>query len=150
MSDMLKNLPEGIALLSAHIQEFWENKECNYDTWHKTKLTLLYKGKGNHQDPNNWRGICLKETSAKIISAILTKRLLKNLKRTKNKISQFGHIRCQEALHTLRSALILRRWHGLATYALFVDLEKLFTLPITPYWSEFYPNTGSLQQCAEE
>ena len=31
MTDMLKNLPEeGIALLTAHIQEFWENEECNY------------------------------------------------------------------------------------------------------------------------
>ena len=39
MTDMLKNLPEeGIALLTTHIQEFWENKECDYDTWHKTEL----------------------------------------------------------------------------------------------------------------
>ena len=126
-TDMLKNLPEeGIALLTAHIQEFWENEECNYGTWHKTKLTLLYKGKGNHHDPNNWRGICLKETSAKIISAILPKRLLKNLERTMSKINQFSHIGCQEALHTLRSAFILRRQHGLETYALFIDLVKAF------------------------
>jgi len=121
-TDMLKNLPEeGITLLTAHIQEFWENKECAYDTWHKPKLTLLYKGTGNHHDQNNWRGICLKETSAKIISTILAKRHLKNLERTMNKISQFSHIKCQEALHTLRSALILRRQHGLETYILFID-----------------------------
>ena len=92
------------------------------------KLTLLYKGKGNHHDPNNWRGICLKETSTKIISAILAKRLLKNLEKMKNKINQFGHIGCQEALHMLRSALILRRQHGLATYAFFVDLVKAFDM----------------------
>jgi len=126
-TDMLKNVPEeGITLLTTHIQEFWESKECNYDTWHKTKLTLLYKGKGNHHDPNSWRGICLKETSAKIISAILPKRLLKNLERTMSKINQFSHIGCQEALQTLRSALILWRQHGLETYALFVDLVKAF------------------------
>ena len=115
-----------IVILTAHIQELWEDEECNYDTWHKTKLTLLYKGKGNHHDPNNWRGTCLKETSTKIISAILAKRLLKNLERTTNKINQFGHIRCQEALHSLRYTLILRKQHGLETYAIFVDLVKTF------------------------
>ena len=46
---MLKTLPEeGITLLTTHIQEFWKNEECDYDNWHKTKLPLLYKGKGNH------------------------------------------------------------------------------------------------------
>ena len=115
---MLKKLPEkGIALLTTHIWEFWENEDCNYDTWHKTKLTLLYKSKGNHHDSNSWRGFFLKETSAKIISTILAKRLLKNLERTMSKINQFSHIGCQEALCTLRSALIIRRQHGLETYA---------------------------------
>ena len=50
------------------------------------------------------------------------------MKKTKYKINQFGHIRCQEALHMLRSALILRRQHGLATYTLFVDLVKAFNM----------------------
>ena len=77
------------------------------------------------QDPNNWRGICLKETTTKIVSLILAERLLKNLERHKPK-NQFGHVGCQEALHILRSALTLRRQHGMGTYAIFIDLVKAF------------------------
>jgi hypothetical protein len=33
---------------------------------------------------------------------------------------------CQEAQHTLKKALVLRRQHGLESYALFVDLVKVF------------------------
>ena len=126
-TDMFKNLPEeGYDLLTSFIQQFWENNECDFNQWHLTKLTMLYKGKGNTHDPNNWRGICLKETSSKIVSAILAKCLLSNLNSTKANVNQFGHIGCQEALHALRSALILRRQHGLETFVLFVDLAKAF------------------------
>jgi len=84
---MLKNLPdEGIMLLTSFIQQFWDD-DCNFEQWHKTKLSMLYKGKGNMQDPNNWCGICLKETSAKIVSAIITNRLVKNLEATKANVN---------------------------------------------------------------
>jgi hypothetical protein len=32
---------------------------------------MIYKGKGDPQDPNNHRGIALKETSAKVMSIII-------------------------------------------------------------------------------
>ena len=42
MTDMLKKWSEErIALLTIHIQEFWEDKDCYYKIWHKTNLTLL-------------------------------------------------------------------------------------------------------------
>jgi hypothetical protein len=40
--------------------------------------------------------------------------------------TQYGHIGCQEALHSLRTILMTRRHHGLPTYALFIDLIKSF------------------------
>ena len=43
-----------------------------------------------------------------------------------NPTSQFGHIRCQEAQHVIKRALLLRRQHGLESYAIFVDLVKAF------------------------
>jgi len=47
-TDMLKNLPdEGILLLTSFIQQFWDNNDCNFKQWHKTQLSMLYKGKGN-------------------------------------------------------------------------------------------------------
>ena len=41
-------------------------------------------------------------------------------------IYQFSHVRCQEALHSLRSALMIQRHHSLKSYALFVNLVKAF------------------------
>jgi len=41
-------------------------------------------------------------------------------------VNQFSHNSCQEAIHTLCSALILRCQCGLKTYALFIDLIKAY------------------------
>jgi hypothetical protein len=35
----------------------------------------LYKGKGKTNDPNNWRGVCLKEITSKVISSIVSTRV---------------------------------------------------------------------------
>ena len=81
-TDMIKNLPSNaLSLLTEFIHEYWNNSELDYTSWHKTKLSNLYKGKGDPQNPNNWRGICLKETTAKIVSIIAAERLLKQLKK---------------------------------------------------------------------
>ena len=73
-TDMIKNLPqEGTELLVSLIQEFWSNPEIELDHWHRTKLSNLYKGEGDPQDPNNWCRICLKKTTVKIVSSILSK-----------------------------------------------------------------------------
>ncbi len=88
-------------------------------------LSLLYKEKGETKDPNNWRPICLKETSAKIVSTIIAKRRLKHM----NLIgahTQFGQNGCQEALNTLRNILMTKRQHGKEFIVLFVDLVKAF------------------------
>ena len=44
--------------------------------WHEARLKCLFK-KGNASDANNWQGICLKDTSARIMSGILCSRLIK-------------------------------------------------------------------------
>mmetsp|Transcript_1492 Transcript_1492/g.2308 ORF Transcript_1492/g.2308 Transcript_1492/m.2308 type:complete len:395 (+) Transcript_1492:893-2077(+) len=125
-TDMIKNLPpEALNFLIQRIQDFWEKPDVDYDAWHTTILSTIYKGKGDPQDPNNHRGIALKETSAKVISIILADRLLTRLKQIKP-IAQFGHIGCQEAQHTIKRALLLRRQHGLESYAIFIDLVKAF------------------------
>jgi len=122
--DMLKNLPEeGYELLTKVIQDFWINPDCNVNSWHVQKLTTLYKGKGNPKDPNNWRGICLKEMTAKIVSIIITKGLLKQ---TIGATTQFRHTGCQEALHSLRMILMTRRHHRLETFVLFINLVNAF------------------------
>jgi hypothetical protein len=92
---------------------------------HITSLSILYKGKGDPKDLNNYRGICLKETTAKIISVIISNHLLKRLDEIGDR-SQFGHMGCQEVQHTIKRALLPRRKHGIPTYALFVNLVKAF------------------------
>jgi len=71
---MIEYLPqEGTELLVSLIQEFQSNPEVDFDHWHRIKLFNLSKGKGDPQDPNNWCRICLKKTTVKIVSSILSK-----------------------------------------------------------------------------
>jgi hypothetical protein len=122
---MLKNLLNGaLDFVVDTVQEFWQ-QETDFTTWHATKLNILYKGKGDPQDLNNYRDICLKESCTKIVSSIMSNRLLKHLKTFGSK-TKFGMVGCQEAQHTLKKALLLRCQHGLETYALFIDLVKYF------------------------
>lgn len=75
-TDMLKKLPNNaLEFLVETIHEFW-NQETDFTVWHVTKLNILYKGKGDPQDLNSYRGICLKESCTKIISTIMFDRLL--------------------------------------------------------------------------
>jgi hypothetical protein len=126
-TDMLKNLPtEGFKLITNFIKSYWQDNNCDFESWHTNILSLLYKGKGDSKDPKNWRPTCLKETTAKIISTIIAKRLLDHLN-TIGVHTDFGHIGCQEAFHSLRNMLITRRHHGKESYVLFVDLIKLLS-----------------------
>jgi hypothetical protein len=88
-------------------------------------LQTIYKGKGDPQDPNNHRGIALKEMSAKVMSIIIAKRLQKGFREI-NPITQFGYIGCQEVLHIIKRALLLRHQHGIESYADFINLVKAF------------------------
>ena len=66
--------PKGFDLLSDLIRDFWMNEDMDFESWYATKLLNLFKGIGEQQDPNNWQGISLKETTAKIMSIIIAKR----------------------------------------------------------------------------
>ena len=80
-TDMIKNLPpEALNFLIQRIQDFWRDPNVDYEAWHTTILSTIYKGRGDPQDPNNHRGIALKETSAKVLSIILADRLLTRLR----------------------------------------------------------------------
>ena len=97
------------------------------EEWHIANLKSLFK-KGDSSDPSNWRGICLKDMTARIMSATLNKRLLKILAEHGVE-TQYGSQKargCQDGLFVLRSALETRRQHDLPTWALFVDLVKAF------------------------
>ena len=61
-TDMIKNLPpRAFNYYVKLIQNFWQDPNTYCNAWHTTLLRVVYKGKGNPQDPNNSRGIALKE-----------------------------------------------------------------------------------------
>jgi hypothetical protein len=117
---MIKNLPSQASDFYVElIQEFWKDKEVDFESWHAIILNMIYKGKGDPQDPNNHRGIALKETSAKVLSIIIAKRLLSRLK-TINPTSQFRHIGCQEVVE-LESAMASYFWVKIQPVRYIVD-----------------------------
>ena len=117
-TNVLKNLPsKGFNLLTCLIRSYWQDRNCDFESWHINILSLLNKGKGDSRDLKNWWPICLRETTAKIINTIVAKRLLENLN-TIGARTQFGHIGYQEALHSLRNLLITRRHQGKESYVL--------------------------------
>jgi hypothetical protein len=70
-------------------------------------LKEVYKGIYKTNDPNNWRGVCLKEFTFKVISSIISTRLLAVL--AGNSIEEkFASSGRQQAMHSLRSALRLK------------------------------------------
>jgi hypothetical protein len=124
-SDVLKALREkALEHLTLIIQKFWKGEE-DHEVWHTMLMTALYKGKGKTNDPNNWRGVCLKELTSKVISSIVSTILLAVLSGN-NVEEQFAATGCQQAVHIPRAALSTRRAHDIDTYVLFVDLFKAY------------------------
>jgi hypothetical protein len=120
MPSMLKALPDEAVIYIAEIIRKFGNDESDCDEWHTMTITALYKDKGKMNDLDNWRGICLKELTVKIISSIVLTRLLTVLDKDNVK-DQFA-----TAIHSLRSSLGLRRQRGIETFVLCVDLIKVY------------------------
>jgi hypothetical protein len=95
------------------IQKFWKG-ENDHEVWHAMLLTALYKGNFKTSNLNKWRSVCLKELTSKVISSIVSTRILAVLSRN-NVEEQFTRIGCQQAMHSLRAALSIRRAHGIDT-----------------------------------
>jgi hypothetical protein len=75
--------------------------------------------------PSGSGGVCLKELTSKVISSIFSTRLLAVLSGN-NVEEQFITIGCQQTMHSLRSALSIRRAHDIDIYVLFVDIVNAY------------------------
>ena len=108
------------------IIRFWHG-EIDMEQLHEVVLIFLPK-KEDLSQPNNWRPICLNDIFKKVISMIVTKRLLTIIKKhgIKNQFgSQLGR-GCQDGLFKIQSLLELRWNHNLEMWKLFIDLKKAF------------------------
>ena len=113
--------------LTKIIADFWENEETDYEEWHRNILCALPK-KGDLSDPNKWRGTCLADLANKVVSSIMSTRLLKHLEKVgiETQHGSTPNRGCADALFSLKSALQIRKQHGLDTWAAFIDLVKAF------------------------
>jgi hypothetical protein len=113
-ADMLKGRSEkSLEHLTLIIQKFWKGEE-DHKVWHTMILAALFKGKVKTNDPDNYRGVCLKELTSKVISSIVSTRLSAVLSGN-NVEEQFTTIGCQQAMQSLRSELSIRRAHNMDT-----------------------------------
>jgi hypothetical protein len=98
-----------------------------YEDWQVARLKLLPK-KGDLSQCKNWRGICLLDIASKILSSIMTARL--------GIVQQDHGLESQAGFRWNRGtidgsfstslAMQKRKEHGLATWAVFIDLVKAF------------------------
>ena len=124
----LKALPTvGLELLHKCMVKFWKGVLVP-QSWHKNVLRLLYQGKGDKNDLNNYRGLRLQDTVAKMASSLATARLYVLLQHH-GLATQFGaqaNMGCRDALFSLRSILQSRKTHEQESWVLFIDLIKAF------------------------
>jgi hypothetical protein len=120
----------GDAIEAVHkvIVAYW-NDETENPQWKTASLSIIYKGKGDHKDLNNHRGVALQDLMSRLLSSILSRRLLEGPIALYGTQAQFGSqtgVGCRDAIFTIRSILQLRRYHNLPTWTLYVDLVKAF------------------------
>jgi hypothetical protein len=111
-ANALKNLSENAVKTLHQILVNAYNGIDDPEEWHIANLKSLFK-KGDPSDPSNWRGICLKDMTARIMRATQNKRLLKILAKHGAE-TQYGSQKargCQDGLFVLRSET--RRQHDL-------------------------------------
>ena len=78
---------------------------------------------------DNWRGIMLIESPAKVISSVIANRLSANILEHEGLEEQNGFMRnrgCCDGIFSLKLALQKRHEHGLGTWAAFIDQVKAF------------------------
>ena len=127
-AEALKALND-IALDKLHdmINKIFQDPDYIPEEWYEVNLKCLHK-KGPRKNPSNWRGICLKEPLAKLLSSIINQRLLK-LFSSVGTDHQYGcqpNKGCTDGLYVLRSLLQTRRHHNQESWVLFIDIVKAF------------------------
>ena len=124
--EAIKALPPWLRINTHRfIVEFWKGKDI--EQLHQNILACVPKN-GDLSDPNRWRGICLVELVYKILATIMNSRLHRILKMRGSEF-QAGSTPgkgCADAVFSLKTALHIRRAHGLPTWALFIDLVKSY------------------------
>lgn len=99
------------------------------DQWRYSRINVLYKGKGDPRDPNNYRGIALQQTSFKCFTKIINNRIINH---TIDKLPRehYGFIPGKSTTDAIKVLVnniseTLEKPRG-KLYACFVDFSKAF------------------------
>jgi hypothetical protein len=118
------------ALVHEIVHDIWLQRRCP-EEFLVGRLKILPK-KGDLHDLNNWRGIMLLESLAKVVSIILDIRL-QSVVATEGHEDQNGfrpERGTRDGIFSLKMALQKRKEHGLSSWVVFIDLVKAFdTVP---------------------
>jgi hypothetical protein len=97
------------------------------EEWRKSTIKTLYKGKGETNDPNSYRGIALESNIFKLLTRILTNRIVGKVN-PKIPEEQFGFRRGRGTLHSIQNLLNdieeTQRLQKGKFYAVFIDYTK--------------------------
>jgi hypothetical protein len=98
------------------------------EEWHTAILRCLHKKKDPSNPASNWRGICLKDMTARLMSSILNSRLLSiiGVHGTESQYGSQSGRGSTDGTFVLRAAVQTRRQHNLPMWVLFADLVKAF------------------------
>lgn len=114
----------------------WEEARVP-DSFKVSRITALYKNKGDRSDCNSYRGISLLSAPGKIFARVLLNRL-KNLSERILPETQFGFRPDRgtcEAIFSVRQLQEKSREQGRQLFLCFVDLEKAFdSVPREALW----------------
>jgi hypothetical protein len=128
MAEGIKGLPEvGLQRVHNMLVSFW-NGTGNFEEWKIAVLRIIWKNKGSNKELSNYRGIVLQDIFARLMSSIISRRLLKILKETGIE-EQFGNQNGRgtaDAIFVLKNILHTRKSHKLDSHVLFVDLIKAY------------------------
>lgn len=127
--EFFKNLNEkGKSALLRILNKVMDKGEIPRE-WGEIKLTMIYK-KDDPKDPDNYRGIALINSLAKILTYLITKRVTKFIE-TNNLLpenqSGFREKRgCNDNIFVLNSIIQLQKMKKQKAYLIFVDFKKAF------------------------
>ncbi len=95
--------------------------------WRKAIIVLLYKGKGNRGECNNYRGISLLSVPGKIYGRILNERMMNITDKSVGDEQGFQKGRgCMDQLFAVK--ILMERYleKDRKLFAAFMDLEKVY------------------------
>ena len=116
------------------------------DVWLEGKIRPIYKNKGSHFDPENYRPITILSCLGKLFTAILNNRLTKYLELhgtlDENQAGFRQGYSTTDHIFTLNSLLELFKYHKKTLFCTFIDFSKAFdTVWRTGLWGKLLSNS---------